>query len=101
MKQVIHDKIIAVCICGKEEKTMERTAKQRVTTWLGVAGLICFLAVVISGGFYLEEWLDPLGLIVIGFLIYAVTGMSAKVLIRLKKGHNIRCSIRYAFYSLV
>lgn len=101
MKQVIKDKTIRACICGKDKHAIiERTAKQRVLTWLAVSGVCLMLSGVVLGGVDVTEWKDPVSIVILLALAYVLIAIPYKTARYMQK-HTLSCSLRRAFYDVV
>lgn len=101
---IINDTSIPACICGVDkESKIERTAKQRVITWMIVTAALGFVAMMLLDGFTLSEWDDPKGLVVLGSLLYCVVGISVRFYKQLvgQKKHTILCMLRRSFYDTI
>lgn len=101
---IINDTTIPACICGTDKKTkIERTAKQRVITWMIVIVALGFVTLVLLDGFSLSDWNDPKGLVVLGLLLYCVIGVGVRFYRQLigHRRHSVLCMLRRSFYDIV
>lgn len=101
---IIKDISIPACICGVDKKQkIQRTAKQRVLTWMAVTAVTGIAILASTGGFSLREWEDPKGLIALGALVYCFVGVSIRLYKRLskQKKHSFLCLLRHSFYDIV
>ena len=102
MKQIIKDKTVKACVCGKDKQaTVERTAKRRVSSWLALSALIIFVAAAVFDGFNWSDWNDAGGLVVVALTAYIIIGVSVKTIVYKNKKHTLYCSLRHAFYDIV
>lgn len=101
MKQIIHDKTIRVCVCGKNAKTMQMTAKRRVLRWLGTGAAVSLLvgSLLYPEGIYDNSELK--NLIYIGIVLYFAIGTAIRALINIQHGHRLVCSFRKAYLDTV
>lgn len=100
MRQVIHDKEIRVCICGKSNKTVVRTAKQRVSTWMGTVVVIMVILLVVSEDGYKYSGIEVRDLLPIGVALFIVLATAIKTVSYLRKGHSLMCALRWAYYMV-
>jgi hypothetical protein len=101
---VIKDKSYKVCVCGVDTHTQNtKTAKQRVLTWMTTTVAIGFLFIVAVGGFHINEWTDPKGLVVLGLLAYSCIGIGIKTYQyrREKPRHKLFCILRRSYLEVV
>lgn len=99
---LIKDKTISACICGRDKKAkIQRTAKQRVTSWLGYGALAGFVFALLTYPEFLVTDLDPKGWIFLLLIGYFVIAVPYKTYAHLKEGHSFLCSVRRGFIEIV
>lgn len=98
---VIKDKQIQLCICGREKKTDIRSAKRRVSSWLGTAAATGFLIVLITYPSMLVEDIDFKSIIALGLIAYYTVGTIYKTITYIKKKHTPLCALRHAYLDTV
>ena len=97
---VIKDKKIQLCVCGREKKTETRTAKRRVSSWLGTAAAILFVVVILTYPEILLESFDLKTALACALMAYYTLGVIYKFTVHIQK-HSFRCAFRRAWIEIV
>lgn len=101
MRQVIHDKEVKICICGKSNKTVIRNAKRRAAAWMGTTIVICFTVVLIFDPEVIFTDIDFKSWLTYGCVAYCVIGVSYKTVKYKLAKHSLHCSFRRDFLDIV
>lgn len=105
MKQVIHDKEIKVCICGKSRKKLLLDSKSRALGWLATAALLLMSIVIIFDiGIVIHDISDTIKntdiksivayLVVTHLILFTFVRC---IVYKFKHKHSLRCSLRMAW----
>lgn len=100
MRRVIRDKEVKVCICGRSNKTVIRTAKQRVSTWMGtIVVAVVILLITVEDG-YRHSGIESRDILPIGVALFIILATAIKTVSYLRKGHSLMCALRWAYYMV-
>lgn len=100
MRRVINDKEVKICICGKSDKTVVRTAKQRVSTWMGTVVIIAVILLAAAEDGYRDSGIEARDLLPIGVALFIVFVTLIRTIFYLRKGHGLICALRRSYYMV-
>lgn len=97
----IKDKKVYKCACGKSNVTELRTAKRRVSSWLGYGALLGFIFVLITYPEFLITNLDVKAWALLLLVGYFLVGISVRTRKWRRQGHSFVCSTRRASLEVI